>query len=220
MQPNLISQEEKKLLATVRERDRLLQATWDAPIIPLAEPFQRGWNRQFIIRDDITRRSDAHVFKQILPHINQVWFSRDRDNWDRYDAFGNLCPQLPQIIRNHVWNQLQFSSELAKWFSHGHFHHSQQIVEGWQFKFPYFFTFDIQPNIVTHTRTVLPDVESKISECDSIIRRLGGWERYCHLRGTKVNYRDLRDARLLSLANASDLDFLESLESFHEIQTN
>lgn len=198
------------LYRTVREIDRLHKAKWNSPIIPLEEPYQRGWTRRYKLRDDATRRDDAQRLKYVLKLINTVQFSRDGIKWPSFN--GVEIPQALKVIPEKVFEGMKLSPAITKYFLHGHYTeqslYSSRIVVGYavHYKYKFYFVYDIQPNIVTHTRVIMPEVESRLSELYSVLEKNGGWNRVDHLKGHRKYRDDFTKESLLDFTIEQTLD--------------
>jgi hypothetical protein len=184
--------EDKLILALVRELDKLRKLTWNAPIIPLAKPYQNGWTKFYVLRDDYTRRSDAMVFIRILKEIGTECFCRKTDFIDRNGRV--ISPGL-RVIGKDEWDKIGWPDHYKKHFRYG-FHRQYgygwswnrgSLVEGWAMTRPFFFIEAIKPHFVTHTRTIYPDVESRKAEIDNLFTHKQYWRRYSHMKGQSQN---------------------------------
>src|ERR1700733_3749731 len=61
---------EKQLLKLDRDRNKLIRRQKDLGYEPLIPPYQRGWNRSFVLRQGITADKDQIFFQGILDRIN------------------------------------------------------------------------------------------------------------------------------------------------------
>ncbi|MDO4435794.1 MAG: hypothetical protein Q4B71_05180 [Cardiobacteriaceae bacterium] len=54
------------------------KAIRDIPLLPLPEPYQKGWQRFFVLREDIKQSALASFYEEILKTINTVQYSETR----------------------------------------------------------------------------------------------------------------------------------------------
>ena len=73
------AQRDKGLLRLERELNRLHQAQGQAPIVPLEHPYQRGWVKSFVLRQDALHHPEVAVFSAVLAVVNQRVLSRNRE---------------------------------------------------------------------------------------------------------------------------------------------
>jgi hypothetical protein len=58
----------------VRER-KLIADIRNLPLIPLENPYQQGWVRYFVLREDVLRSPNAAFFQDLLTKINTYHYS-------------------------------------------------------------------------------------------------------------------------------------------------
>lgn len=68
----------KRLLKLDKERDKLWDQKDQIQWLELEEPYQKGYERFFILRDDIARSSRADFFESLLRKINTIQYSDNR----------------------------------------------------------------------------------------------------------------------------------------------
>lgn len=197
MQPDVKEKRDKGILAYVRELDKLRVLTWNAPLIKLAKPYQNGWTKYFILRDDYTRRTDAQAHVDILKEIGTECFCRKQEFIDRQGKpYG---PGL-RIIGRNEWESLGWPEFYKKYFSYG-LHYQKQIygrnnaVEGYKFSRDFCFIEALKPHFITHTRTIYPDIESRKAEINNLFDREQYWKRYSRLKGQRKGSSDWRLAK-------------------------
>ena len=196
MRPDLKKQKDKSILAYVRELDKLNKVSRDAPCIPLAKPYQNGWTKYLVLRDDYTRRDDAHIFREILAEIGGEVFCRKMDFIDRQ---GNEYGPTLRTIGKSEWEKLGWTAQHRKHFQFGRFRTDgyfgmgwSNVIEGYRMVKPYFLVEKIKPHFITHTRILYPDVESRKTEIRNLFERRLYWERYSKLKGHRWNHYDDR----------------------------
>ena len=183
---------DKHLLALDREHSRLFQAKYNAPIVPLEKPYQRGWIRYFKLTDEALKREDAKILKEVLDRINVVQYSNTRDfsktRKTRKNPYG---PEHQLRVFNYtclIFARLRL--ELKLYFlmrflyrlnRKGRFSKNRYFV----FRMPHLFESVVEKNMVTHQRVVLPEVEARISEIDRYLSEKKAWGRIDNLRGVR-----------------------------------
>jgi hypothetical protein len=195
MKPDPKKHKDKSILAYVRELEKLRRLTWYAPVVKLDKPYQNGWTKYFILRDDYTRRTDAHVFHAILKKIGTEAFCRKLTFADRQGKpYG---PHL-RIIGKNEWEMLGWGEQFRKHFTYG-IHNQKEIwgwtkkgIEGYKMTRPFFFVEAIKPHFVTHVRTIIPDVESRIAYINRHFDQEQLWRRYHKLKGARRHSYDWR----------------------------
>lgn len=76
---------EKRIREAVKESRRLHRAQFDAPLVELEKPYQRGWMRYFRLTEQATRRSDIELLEELLPYVDHISFA----------GRGNSKPGIP-----------------------------------------------------------------------------------------------------------------------------
>ncbi|HYC70952.1 MAG TPA: hypothetical protein VEB66_07095 [Opitutaceae bacterium] len=190
------SRHDKELLRLDRELDRLRLAQWHAPIVPLEHPYQRGWVKTLVLREDAAHHPDAKVFRAVLAAVNQRVF------WPRRDFLrrdGSVVGVRPKLIRLHEWRSLAWSPAHQRLFAWGSWStedsHScglRRGVPGFRLMRPWFLEEAIFPHMITHQRVDLPEVRSRIAEIENRFARCLGRERLLWLRGRRVRWHPSR----------------------------
>lgn len=180
---------DKELIRLSKERHRLYLSLWSAPYIKLDEPIVRGKKRSFRLRADVARRSDAWELSEILKRINNVQVSRD-GKFQGYDhkskkhyPLEHTLKTIPQELMDKVKFPPYF---VGKWFVRVNkwvvtrFARYERV--GYEFRYPWMFESFEEPNILTHVKQHLPDIEARLQEVN---RRIGakGYRRLDHLYG-------------------------------------
>jgi hypothetical protein len=188
--PDKYTTRDKHLLRLERELARLRHAHWHAPIIPLEHPYQRGWVKSFVVREDALQHPEATAFKEILKVVNHEVFSRNRAFIDRKGAPILL---LPRIIPPRDWRKLAWPIKCQRLFAFGRW--SKEDIYPWSlqrfrshivgFKLMRAWWLDenVQPNMITHQRVDLPEVRSRIAEIEAYMEVHLGWKRLGRLHG-------------------------------------
>ena len=61
---------EKQLIQSRKFEVALWKKRQDLPLVPLATPYQKGWERSFVLREHIVRSNEASFYKTLLEMIN------------------------------------------------------------------------------------------------------------------------------------------------------
>ena len=69
---------EKQLIQLRKLEVELWKKRRNLPLVPLEIPYQKGWQRNFKLRDDIARSSEASFYKELLGKINTWQFSPEK----------------------------------------------------------------------------------------------------------------------------------------------
>lgn len=177
---NKVSQE-KEWRKLQREKDKLDKASWNAPLIELAEPYQRGWIRAYKVRDQDLNRKDAHVFKEVLKHCNSYLYSRRKDFMTKDYKTKKMVPvaQVLSIFGDYEFNKLALTPKIKSFFqSQTYFYqgryaryHKEDSYTKWAVcpLRVFHFEYKLEPHMITHTKAIIPEVESRLDEIEKIL---------------------------------------------------
>ncbi len=68
---------EKKLIKLSRRRNELWDEILNLPLIELEQPYQRGYKRYFVLKNDIAHGDKEHFYQNILDKINTIQYHPD-----------------------------------------------------------------------------------------------------------------------------------------------
>jgi len=69
---------DKQLIQLAKRQDLLWKQKKERPMIPLEHPYQRGWKRLYVLRDDVVKSPRAEFYQGILKKINNVRYHHDK----------------------------------------------------------------------------------------------------------------------------------------------
>lgn len=192
---------DKALLRIMKERSRLLRAKWNAPLVELEEPFQRGWVRFFVLSTRAKHRRDSKKLETLLKFLNYKQFSRRLDFCVRQGKSKKWIPMRQSLPRFHVHEILRrgIPDDLLRYLTNfryeslGDRKNAEKLRRlGYPWKFGVgdstLFELVIEPHWITHQRVVMPEVETRLSEIEAHLYATCGWERYRRLKGHR-NWR-------------------------------
>lgn len=207
---------DKLLLRLERERNRLYKAKGDAPIIPLERPYQRGWVKSFVLREDTLHHPDINHFRAVLKEVNKKIYSKKRDFVSRT---GEITLLRARIIPVREWAKLAWPLGCQRLFAYGNWrvedfspwmpHRWRQHVIGFKLMRDWWLEEEIQPHLITHQRVDLPDVRSRIAEIEAYFATHQGYQRLSRLHGQHRRWVGEPDAACIQRASASFDDQLD-----------
>lgn len=204
LQPKAV--EIRQLLALDRERSRIWRAMRDLPLVELAEPHVRGWERTFVLSERSKRRSDAEILATILTEINTIvrcWNRafRPRRGRRRILHFEN---QGLSRIRAWRWQKLRWPEGWKKRYFN-HIPHPILRMSRFEFARPDVFEFRIKPNLVTHVQAICPEMRQRVAEIEAYLEPRGGWRRIGYLKGESMReWLDPKSAQTLRADESYD----------------
>jgi len=184
---------DKQLLALYRHETLLWNVRAALPLVPLREPYQKGWKRSFIIRADVKRSSAAPFYEALLPKINTVEYSADQQFKCKKRRKSRktylVRQQYLKTFTKQEWDSMFTIKEKP------HFHlkqtwNSKQRIWNIRFLFnePWRYVLKVEPHIITHVKMIDSVLEQQISEVNNYIERNYLRPRMTKIRGGGYNY--------------------------------
>lgn len=189
--------QERELLKMYRElqklwKERYTKGAW----VEVERPFQQGWIRYYVLRQDASNRTDAREMRQALDMINSRRICR-REDFTRKDYKTGLYGPIPQPLgwlTPERWGKLnekvQSFFECRKGYEYDRARRHQYEYERYVFKRPFYAEFRIVPNIVHFRWVPNIQVEGRIAELSNKIEKNNWWPRINHIQGKSSHYRD------------------------------
>lgn len=184
--------ETKKIRKIYQTMSEMRDAMWHLPMITLDKPRFVGWQRFFVLRDDIANRKDAREFREILDMINTTVYSRTKDfsHYDiedqpnKYSAYQHsfLRGQHLKTISHKQYEKLNEFKK--KWF--GECWEPRGNYKYYRFNPSYFFVYKIKRHYVTQVPVLDTELESKITELQNKIRTHNLWPKIHKIMGWKM----------------------------------
>lgn len=180
---------DKQLIQLSIRRQELFQKYWKLPLVPLKEPYQKGWVRSFVLREDIVASKDAEFFQNLLDKIDTEEYSHTKRFTVKKRRRGKKVwvpkPQFLKEISEYDWNCPKIGlTEKEKSF----FYKKETVIRNWIsisycFEQPWRFVLKVKPNMITHTKMLDTDLEKEIKELENYITN-----NYIQPRMTKLTY--------------------------------
>ncbi len=197
---------DKKLLELDREETRLCKQKQVIVWEPLKPPVQRGWNRFFVLRDDVATSKHAAFFENILNKINTCDWSHRKDFMVKYRRFGRKKYRVKKqsLLRPDEWrfNRLGFTDDEKQLFDVVWETDSRkELVKRYVFREPWRFVLRVRPNVIDKIRRRDSMVESRSQEIRNYLdanmyrcrlnKLLHGYERYGWWKGERKREKNL-----------------------------
>ena len=172
---------EKQMIRLYKLRTKLRHDRQRQPWVPLAEPYQKGWKRFFVLREDIRRSKDADFYQTLLDRINTVQYSRDKAFRKRkrrmrryvYTVETQALKEIserewasPKLKLTEKERMLFFRYE--RWCPQGKYWKA-----GYVFVEPWRFVLRIRPHMITEQRMIDADLEAELRLLENYIERKG-----------------------------------------------
>ena len=170
---------DKQLLRIYKLEKTLYQQKLSLPLVPLAEPYQRGWKRTFILREDVARSKQADFYRGLLKKVNTVEYAHNKGFTKKKRRKRKRVFEVrPQHLREfYTWEwahpKCKFTDAEKALFSIKEYWCSQQkmVITKYVFTEPWRFILQVRPNMVTHKKIVDEVLECAIQQLDNQIER-------------------------------------------------
>lgn len=161
---------EKQLIQLDKLEKKLWKQRNNLPWILLDEPYQKGWQRHFKLRDDVVRSSEAEFYKTLLEKINTWQFSSDKTFKKRKSKKRKNASSV-QIQRLKEFTESEWNSPKLELSEREKVHFTKQerwskVFERYRihyvFNEPWRYVLQVKPYMITHKRMLDSDLESEI----------------------------------------------------------
>lgn len=172
---------DKQLIQIIKKEKLLWQKRRELPMIPLENPYQKGWKRHFVVREDIKRSPIAGFFTTLLEKINTVQHHPDKSFKVKKRRRGSRKRSKGHEVRR------QFLQEFSEWHwnHHGlkltelekaHFHLYEKMSKDgkskcfvYRFNEPWRYVLQVKPHMITEVKMVDGLLEQEIQLLDNYI---------------------------------------------------
>jgi len=173
--------------AQVRHLEQELQvlrrAWYNLGYVPLDKPIRNGWYKHLVLRQDVARRQDAHVFQEILnacarwvwgqdkPMANRRWQhnAKSNTNWQwaglayiTKERFQALSPRAQRYFVAYEWKWTPWQGSLRRYYC---------LVP------QYYYVTAYAKAYLTHKRVIDSQLQHQIHQLEN---QLLGNELYAH----------------------------------------
>lgn len=168
---------EKKLRQNFKRRKQLFRAINNLPLVPLEQPYQKGWVRFFVLRTDVLMSPNADFFKSLLEKINSYQYSNEKSFSKRKRKLGKnitvLSEQFLRPIYTSEWNckklgltekEKSYFTLTEKWSNN----FARNIIY-YRFDEPWRFVLRVKPYFITHKKMIDSDLESECQVLENYI---------------------------------------------------
>ena len=169
---------DKQLIQLHQRREELWQRRRILPMVPLAQPYQRGWKRIFVLRDDIRHSLRAEFYQTLLAKINTVEFHHDpsfkRRKRRKKRYYHEVKPQLLREFTSYSWNlnRINLSEQEQACFTTVETFNvkTKQTDIKYVFAEPWRYVLKVFPNMVTHVQLIDVEIERELAAIDRRIK--------------------------------------------------
>ena len=176
---------EKKLVQLDEQRDALRDKEKALPWIPLEEPYQKGWKRSFVLRDDVKRCNNAAFYETLLEKINTVQYSKDkafkikkrRRRKRVYETSKQLLRTFDTWDWNSRWCKLTEEERLLFYREETWLPQHRITVVKYVYAEPWRFVLQVRPHMITKVKMVDCDLEGQIERLKNYIEKNHLWHK-------------------------------------------
>ena len=176
---------EKYLRVCNKRQDVLLKQRYELPLVPLEKPYQKGYMRFFVLREDIRQGKHADFFETLLEKINTYQYADTRKFQKKKKRRGKrvYVARKQELYAFNQWEwqraleRGKFTEKERAYFARiecfnrqkDRFETYYEFTEAWRFE------LRVKPNMITHYRPVDVAIEGELAELDKIINDHKNW---------------------------------------------
>ena len=190
---------DKQLIQLHKRRDELWEQKRLLPMVALEHPYQRGWKRFFVLREDVRHSPGMVFYEALLPKINTVEYHPDRSfkrkkrRKQRYVY--QVKAQRLRELSQHSWdsNRVNLTEEEKVCFTRIETFDVKTYRTELKYVFaePWRYVLKIAPHMVTHTKMMDADIERELAWIDKHVDNNYLWPRINLLtRGRRLNWKE------------------------------
>ncbi|HEY8893342.1 MAG TPA: hypothetical protein VIM79_00900 [Niastella sp.] len=167
---------DKGLIQISKEERHLWQQRRNLGWEPLLPPIQRGWNRFFVLREDVAIGKNAEFWENILSKINTYDWSYRKDFKIKRRKFGRkIYVVKPQsLLRPREWEFQRLGlTDAEKQLFHEvwEFNWKREPEKRYVFNEPWRFVLRIRPNIIDKVKKRDALLEGQLKQIDNYLER-------------------------------------------------
>jgi len=190
---------DKRLIQLYKRLKYLWQQKKILPMVPLEFPYQRGWKRLFVLRDDVKRGPKATFYETLLVKINTIQYHHDKtfkQKKRRKKRYGyQVRQQLLREFDAYCWqiNRMNLTDEEKTCFTRVEAFDvkTRRVDIKYVITEPWRFVLKVMPHMVTHAKLMDADIERELAYIDHHIDNKHLMPRINLLtRGRSYRYKD------------------------------
>ncbi|MDA6071352.1 hypothetical protein NJT12_17165 [Flavobacterium sp. AC] len=142
----------------------------DLPLILLEIPYRKGWQRNFVLREDIARSNDSSFYEALLEKINTWQYASEKSfKRKKKRKRKNVYAEKLQTVKEFSESEWKSSKLTLTEKEKMHFYKREQWCPNckcyhihYVFNEPWRYVLRITANMITHTKMVDAVLESEI----------------------------------------------------------
>lgn len=167
--------QDKQLLKLHREERKLNQQIRNLGYEPLIPPIQKGWNRIFVLREDVQRSTQAEFFQRLLDKINTTQHSNSKKFTARKRRQGRKYYVAKQQKLRHFdeaeWRKKPLTDAEACLFTQSLIQHPKGYRLVYELAEPWRYVLKVVPNMITEVKVRDSLLEQRVNEIDNYLER-------------------------------------------------
>ena len=176
---------EKYLRECIKRQKVLFKQRRELPLVPLEKPYQKGYVRFFVLREDVRQGKQADFFATLLEKINTYQYADTRKFQKKKKRRGKrvYIARKQELYSFSQWEweraleRGKFTQKERAYFAKiecfnrqkDRFEIHYEFTEAWRFE------LRVKPNMITHYRPVDVAIERELAELDKIIDDYKNW---------------------------------------------
>ena len=168
---------EKYLRECIKRQKVLFKQRRELPLVPLEKPYQKGYVRFFVLREDVRQGKQADFFATLLEKINTYQYADTRKFQKKKKRRGKRVyiarKQELYAFSQWEWERAlergKFTQKERAYFAKiecfnrqkDRFEIHYEFTEAWRFE------LRVKPNMITHYRPVDIAIEQELAELDN-----------------------------------------------------
>ena len=176
---------EKYLRECIKRQKALFKQRRELPLVPLEKPYQKGYVRFFVLREDVRQGKQADFFATLLEKINTYQYADKRKFQKKKKRRGKrvYIARKQELYTFSQWEweraleREKFTQKELAYFvkircfnrRKDRFETHYEFTEAWRFE------LRVKPNMITHYRRVDVAIEQELAELDKIISDYKNW---------------------------------------------
>ncbi|MES2276517.1 MAG: hypothetical protein V4592_10880 [Bacteroidota bacterium] len=216
------------MIQLYKRREALWQQKGQLPRLALEHPYQSGWKRFFVLRDDIKRVPKAAFYEALLAKVNTVEYHHDKSFKRKKRRKGrNVYVVKQQLLREfypYGWqfNRMKLTEEEQACFTRVDTYDvkTRRLDVKYVITEPWRYVLKVVPYIITHTRPLDLDIERELAYIDVHIDNHQLDPRINTLtRGRRYRWKDEFNERAKYINKFKNISRYSPKEVYLELET-
>jgi len=219
---------DKQLIQLHKRFKELYVQKSNLAFVPLQEPYQSGWKRFFVLRDDVKLSPRAEFYTTLLGKINTVQYDRNeafKRKKRRRSRYGYV--QTKQSLKEfsaYCWSNNKMGlteQEMACFTCVETFDiKTKRACVNYVFNEPWRYVLKIVPHIITQVKLPDRDIETELAWIDGHIDNNHLWPRINLLtRGRSYRWKDEFNERAKYINKFKNIPRYSPKEAYLELET-